>query len=236
MTDKPKAERPAAQPGTPQLAREIVNAYEDKHVHLRGYYSRTDLLAIVKSAVAEREAQAPQACATCLENEKAGLRCAECNRPFRAAEAPAQTAAHECKQLFLRIKEHDYPWLSWFIDDLQIAVIVDAMEAWAATRLALSSAASSPEPAAPITDDPCTAQLKRETAIRNEGMMRGYVEGLEAAAKHLTSEAQRYRAQATKESSMTHLWLLGKAELLDKLLDKEAAAIRAKASAGKEQK
>lgn len=36
--------------GARASAREIVNQYEDAHKHLRGYYSRTDLLAIVKKA------------------------------------------------------------------------------------------------------------------------------------------------------------------------------------------
>jgi hypothetical protein len=34
-----------------QQAREIVNEYEDHCKHLRGYYCRTDLLAIVKKAL-----------------------------------------------------------------------------------------------------------------------------------------------------------------------------------------
>ena len=38
-------------------ARTIVNEYEDHHQHLRGYYSRTDLLAIVKMAFSRATSQ-----------------------------------------------------------------------------------------------------------------------------------------------------------------------------------
>jgi hypothetical protein len=34
-------------------AREIVNQYEDEHQHIRGYYTRTDLLAVTKRALRE---------------------------------------------------------------------------------------------------------------------------------------------------------------------------------------
>lgn len=34
-----------------KLVQEIVNKYEEQHAHLRGYYCRIDLLAIVKRAI-----------------------------------------------------------------------------------------------------------------------------------------------------------------------------------------
>ena len=37
-----------------QERRQIVDAYETRHAHLRGHYTRTDLLAIVRQAMKKR--------------------------------------------------------------------------------------------------------------------------------------------------------------------------------------
>jgi hypothetical protein len=161
MTDQPKAERPTEQPGTPLSAiclnckMPFSDHQASKEPHCpKGHWEWADtVFAAEVYRVAEALASQWKECPKCHQPVSGPH---ECYNSVLNGEAPAQTAGtdttHECKQLFLRIKEHDYPWLSWFIDDLQIAVIVDAMEAWAATRLALSSAASSPEPAATMQE------------------------------------------------------------------------------------
>jgi hypothetical protein len=234
------SERPAEQPDTPPV--EELKLLNDRVI------ARTlSLPEALRSAFNLAQPKHADGC-SCMSCQF-GLDASLAERPQSAAQTAGTDRLKEALHLIVvRVAEWETNGMGSVADQKKRWQLLGKI-----AERALSSAASSPEPAAH------SSQIHTDLKIRCHGCRglqiwryheegdeievfhdcttthgqkfrtQGYAEGMEAAAKHLTSEAQRWRAQAIKESSMTHLWLLGKAELLDKV----AAAIRAKASAPK---
>jgi hypothetical protein len=150
MTTKPKADRPAAQPGTPLGIADVRIAIEA--LRQEDVEPALAILAELHDSMAEREAPAPNCpvCDEAVDTNQAGNVIAihsMCLPKVRFGEAPAQTAGTGAEE-----KSAVAAWQREANFDRDVTSFEDIFVLGWKARARLSSAAFSPEPAATMQE------------------------------------------------------------------------------------